>query len=385
MALCTLLIARRLGEVGLGEYAFVASVIFLANVLTTFGVDMLLIREIAAGEGLAHLPAALLIQLGLSTLFVGLTFFGAPLLPGQSHEVVLALQIYSLALFPLAFFTIFTAALRGKEQMGGYAALNLATSFLQFAALWLFIQPDNNIVTVALLLLVTQFAAALLAGLICGLQIPELLHGWRFSTAALSTLVRLSAPIALLGLLGMLYQKLSIYLLATFAGAAMTGWFSAALRIVEAFKTGHLALFGALYPAMARRAAGQRSDIFIVPWQVLIATAVAIALALFFLAPPLVPLLYGSGFEASISALKILAWLLIPYTINTYLSLACLAQGQEKRVAFALCGSLITLAVFNAWWIPRFALAGACWAALVAEVAQAALLLFQQYQVKRTL
>ncbi len=386
MVLFTILIARRLGEVGLGEYAFIASAIFLTNVLTTFGTDMLLIREIAAGAGLAQLPAALVVQLALSALFVALTFIGAPLLPNQSRDAVLALQVYSLALFPLAFFTVFTSALRGKERMDLYTLLNLAVSLLQFVAVWLFVRPGGGITTVALLLLAVQAAAAVLAGAICLLRIPESRRIWRFSAKAIPAVVRASAPIALLGLLGMLYQKLGVYMLATISGAAMTGWFSVALRVVEASKLGHLALFGALYPAMAQTHGGSTDDrnkTFTYSQRILLGLAAVATLTLFFLAPSLVGLLFGPSFDPSISALKILAWTMIPYTVNTYLSLSFLAAGQERAVARALLAGLTVLAVLNAWWIPGVGLIGACWAALVAEVVQSIALLSQRhYQIK---
>ena len=45
----TVVLAARLGVTGLGEYALVSAVVFVANVATTFGTDMVLVREIAAG------------------------------------------------------------------------------------------------------------------------------------------------------------------------------------------------------------------------------------------------------------------------------------------------------------------------------------------------
>lgn len=385
----TILIARRLGSTGLGEYAFMASAIFLANVLTTFGTDMLLIRDIAAHDDLSRLPAALLIQLILSALFVALAFVGAPLLPGQSQDAVLAVQIYSLALFPLAFFTVFTAVLRGKERMDLYTLLNLAASLLQVLAAWLFVQSRGSVVRVAMLMLAVQFFATALAGILCILSFPDFLKAWRSSWQVIPAMIRLSAPIALLGLLGMLYQKLSIYMLATLAGAAVTGWFSAALRVVEASKIGHLALFGALYPAMAKAEVVSDDEtgpnqLFAWSWRLLLVVAGAASLVTFSLASPLVTVLYGDVFEPSVSALRILIWMMIPYTINAYLSLAFLAKRQETLVAQALLAGLVTLTVLNAWWIPRIGLAGACWAALVAEVVQAGFLLFcqQRYPIK---
>src|SRR5271157_2618085 len=69
-AVFTVVLARRLGITGFGEYALIAALIYVANSLTTFGTDMALIREIAAQDDLSSLPAALIIQLALSVLLI---------------------------------------------------------------------------------------------------------------------------------------------------------------------------------------------------------------------------------------------------------------------------------------------------------------------------
>ena len=388
MVLFTILIARRLGSDGFGEYAFIAATIFLGNIVTTFGTDMLLIREIASHDDLSRLFEALLIQLVLSGLFVVGVFFLAPILPNQSPAAVLALQIYSLALFPLAFFTVFTTALRGKQKMDAYTVLNLFVSSLQVALVWLFINPGSSIVELAVLLLITQVAAAVLAGLICTLAIPRFWQSWRFSISPIPAVVRLSAPMALLGLLGILYQKLAIYMLSFMRGAEVTGWFSAALRAVEASKIIHLAAFTTLYPAMAQVQADLGSDdqstgVFKWSWRLLLATAFVVAIVLFLLAGPIVHFLYGNGYDPSVTGLRILTWTLVPYTVNTYLSLAYLATGGERWVMRVMSVGLITLAVLEALLIPYWGLTGACLGVVIAETVQTAVYLYprkDQYQ-----
>src|SRR5258708_28095634 len=115
-ALFTILLARRLGTAGFGEYAFIAAIIFVENALTTFGTDMLLIREIAARADLSRLANALQIQLVLSIALIAMAWLFGAWIPNQSPEVIVALKIYSLALIPMAFFTVFTTALRGKQH-----------------------------------------------------------------------------------------------------------------------------------------------------------------------------------------------------------------------------------------------------------------------------
>lgn len=387
MVLFTILVARRLGSSGLGEYAFVASAVFLANVLTSFGTDMLLVREIAARRDLSRLPAAFLLQVALSILVIGLLVIAAPAIPALSPEAVTALRIYAVALLPLAACTVFSATLRGLAQMGTYAVLNLAVSAAQLAGAWLFVPEGGSVISVALLLLATQLFAALLAAVLCTARVPDLWTRRPGVLLAVRPLVRASAPIALLGVLGMLYQRATVYLLATIAGAAATGQFSAALRAVEASKTGHLAAFGALYPALARARADEAAverwpRAFARSLSSLLALAALAGVVLSVLADPLVRLLYGPGFEPAAAGLRVLAWVLVPYTVATYVSLDLLAARHEGAVARALVGALVVLIGLAAWWIPDAGFVGACWAMLAAEGVHAALLLVQWRNVR---
>lgn len=384
MVVFTVLVARRLGEVGLGVYAFMAAVVMLGNVVTTYGTDMLIIREVAAHNRLRLLPEALVVQVVLAALFVFLVFLGAPALSNHNQETIRALQVYSLALFPLAFYSVFSAALRGYEHMGTFTWLTLSVAGLQVGLTWFIIHPGSNVVVLAWLLLGVQVVAALLAAWFCLATVPGIRQAWRISRTAVFSLVGASAPIALLGILKVLYEKLSVYMLANMEGAAVTGWYSAASQAVAASHLGHIAFLGAIFPVMAQAQLGGQGDAkewkraFTHAQTVLMALGGGIALLLFLLAPLLVKVLFGAGFEPAVAALRLLAWTLIPYSLNLFLSSRMLAARQERPVVYALAISLLVLAGLSIWWIPRRGLAGACLAVLVAEWVQAGLYLWQE-------
>jgi O-antigen/teichoic acid export membrane protein len=114
---------------------------------------------------------------------------------------------------------------------------------------------------------------------------------------------------------------------------------------------------------------------FALSWRVLMVASISAALLLFYWSAPLINFLYGAAFAPSIPAVRIIAWIMIPYTINTYLSLTFLATGRERDVARILFVSIIGLLLLNLWWIPRAGLDGACWSALTVEIIQAILFL----------
>jgi O-antigen/teichoic acid export membrane protein len=379
MALFTILLARGLGAAAFGEYAFMASVIVVGNVLTTFGTDMLLVREIAATGSLRGLSAALWIQIGLSAPFIALIFIASSLVRSPFPAAVSALRIYSLSMLPLAFFTVFTSAIRGRQHMLGYAVLNLTMMLMQLAAAAWLLWAQGGLVQLAGLLLAVQVAGAVIAGVLCGIQVPGLREAWASSLAEITSLIRASAPIALLGLLGMIYQRLNLIVLPWLAGAAATGWFSAGARLIEAAKIGHLSFFTAIYPAMSEvRQANLHhwARNFRIPAIVLLAVAFMGSLGLCLFASPVVWLLFGTQYASSIPVVRILAWLLPAYTVNSFLTLAFLARGQETAIARALGLSIVILIVLMAWWTPVAGATGAAWAALGAEGSQAAALLW---------
>jgi O-antigen/teichoic acid export membrane protein len=378
LALFTIFLARKLGSVGFGEYAFFTTAIFIANVLSTCGTDMFFIREIAARDDLARLPAALWIQLFLSGLLIVGIVLGAPALPNQSLASKAALQVYSLTLIPLAFYSVFSMALRGKQRMDSYALLNFGSAVLQVVVVLLFVAGGDGVVTLAMMLLIAQSLVALLAGWMCTLQIAGFWRSWRFSWKDVQSVFAASASLGMLGMLGMFYQKLSLVLLSMLGGAALTGFFSAAMRVVEASKTVHLAVLTSLYPLMAQAdPSGQVAGTIRLSWKLLLAGALALALGLSWLAAPLVDLLYGAGFAAATPILRILAWMLVPYTVNSFLTLAFVAGHRARAVGWALTASLLGLGLLSLWWIPAHGLEGVAWAALSAECLQAILLLAQ--------
>ncbi|MDE3192642.1 MAG: oligosaccharide flippase family protein [Chloroflexota bacterium] len=373
LALFSIVVARRLGAAGFGEYAFVASILFVANVLTSFGTDMLLVREIAAHRGAALAAPALALQLALALAIVALVALLAPLAPAQSATAVAALRLGSLTLLPLAPYTVLSAMLRGGARMRAYAALNLAVASAQVVAAALFVRPAGTVLDVAAVLVATQCFAAFAAVAACRLSGVALGPLARDPRPRLRALLARSAPIAVLGALGMLYQRAPVLVVSTIAGPAATGVFSAALRGVEAAKTVHVAAWSALYPAFAEDRARERSARSTVPRSLpaLVLLALAAAAVLSVAADPLVAVLFGPAFLPAAAALRILAWVLVPYTVSSHRSLELLAEGRESEVTRALMLAVVALAVLGSVAVRSSGVVGACWAVLAAECVQA--------------
>ncbi len=374
-ALFTIVLARRLGAAGFGAYAFVVAVVFLANVVTTFGTDMVLIRDVAGGSGRPRWEAALAVQLGLSIVAIALAWLFAPLAAGLSSGAADALRIYSLSLIPAAVFSVCAALLRGLGRMGTYASLGVATASAQLAILWL-LPPGSALVAVMAALLAVQIAAAVLAWALCARTFAPLRRSPRTSADDVLEMVRATGTLGTLGLLGMAYQRVPILVLAAVAGPTATGWFASASKIVEASKVGHVALFGAAYPAMVEAHARGGSETDGLAWsrRAAFGGGALISAVLVVAAPNVVRVLFGSSFAPAAPALAILAASLLPSVLSIYQSLDLVARHREAATLRAQLASLLALLGLVAVLVPTFGWIGGCWAVFGAEIVQASLL-----------
>jgi O-antigen/teichoic acid export membrane protein len=306
-----------------------------------------------------------------------------PFIPGQSHEVVVALRILSLTLVPAALFNVCTAVLRGVAMMGAYAAVGVAAAAVQLAAIAVFVGPGAGIIRTTAVLLGAQVVVALAVWALAARRIRELRSVPRPSAADVGDMARASTSVGVLGLLGILYQRLGAIAVSVVIGPVATGWFAGASRIVEASKTAHLAMFSAVYPAMAE--AHVEGDVDATPdgdgpdlgwsWRVCLGLGGVVTAGLLVLGPFLIDRLYGPTFGPSRSGLAILALTVIPSTVATYTSLALLAAHREGETLRVLLISLAVLLVLLAVLLPTVGWMGACWAVLGADTTQASLML----------
>ena len=386
LALFTLLVARRLGAALFGQYAFIASVLSVANVLTTFGTDTLLIRDVARTRSADRslLPAALWIQLLLSALVIVAVAFGADALPDKTQDMLVSLKLYALSLLPWAFYGVFTAVLRGFERMDLFLWANLATSVLQLVGTWLAFQISIGLQPLIVALLASQVIAAIVAGGLSRRYVPGFGLMWRPSAEAVRAALRRAWPLAALGILAVIYQRLGVLTLSLGASDAQTGLFSAAARIIEPLKMVHFAVLGALLPALSRLTGPPESGhgghasaqvarrLFRMSVVILLGLAAVLAALLVLVAGRLVSALFGAEYAPAALPLQVMAWSLIPYTVSAGLSLRLITLGEDRKVLKATAVGLVFTVILNGWLVPSFGVIGAAWALLGSEVMQAA-------------
>jgi len=383
----SILIARSLGDAVLGQYALVTSVLFLFNGISTLGTDTLLVREIAAKQNFSIFLPALTIQIGISLLIFALVLILGPLFETQSADGILALQIYTLSLLPLAFFTVFGAALRGKEEMGAYSLIATLNALLQLIAVAFLVPRDMGIVRLVTVLFGMNLLSAIIACAVALSKLPQLRTFWLGKKDSIGAVLRAGAAIALFGILATAYQRTSLYFVGGMQGAATTGWFAAAARVVEAPKFLHVAVLSTLLPSMSFTFSTPRKNnktmkTYTMSLIGLIIFSAASSVLISVFTEPLMRILFGEQFNQGIPPLRILAWTLVPFAISQFFAVRLLAKKREKQVILALAIGIAALSLLCSLSIPVFGIVGAAWSVLMAEILLAILLIGFSYLSK---
>ena len=380
--LFTILVARSLGNVGLGQFALISSIILFGNILTTFGLDTHLIRSIAGKQSTnpETLSGVVWIQLILTTGFILLLVIFSASLPQVLANTRTALLLYSFSLVPSAFYTVYSAAFRAYERMDLFAGGSLLLIGLQTAGAAVLFFSGGGLLQLIAVIVFSQFMAAYYGRLMSTKHLPAFKIRIFASSSVLKELLRLGWPLALLSGLGFLTQRTGIFLLSLIVDEGTTGLYAAALKVAESFKIIPYALLGSLFPVIAtfsqgrsRRQPESRAAIAYLRriTVLLITLGIAFSILVSIFAMPIIELLFGDEFIPAIPALRILIWMVVPYVYNARVTLDLVVQGKERLATFVTGLSLLLSYIIYYLLISTFGLVGAAVATLVVEILQA--------------
>ena len=357
----TILLARTLGENDFGRFSLIMAVVFVGNVATTFGMDTLLIREIAA-DSRTNLPsAALRVQLVLSVGFIGIVGGGAWLLNPQRVGGLIVL--YSLSLIPLAFSTVYSSVLRASEHMERYLIMTVSTALLQIVGSMILLAQGAELGGIIGWLLLTQVWSAVIAGGLVRLTNASI-RPLRPYSGPLWRTIRQSMWLVILMVLSVVMQRFGIFALSLLGNAGEVGVFSAALRITDVFRIVPYAVFGALLPRLMRSLEGDvpRWVSAVVVGGGTLATVMVIGSAKL-----LISLLYGGDYVEAVSTLQVLAINIPLYGLTGLLDLQLVAVRREKTAARAAGIGLAIGTVLVIGLYPYLGMIGVAWSVVISE------------------
>ncbi|MGE5236426.1 MAG: flippase [Acidobacteriota bacterium] len=385
--LISIVIARRLGAPSFGEYAAVMALIFVLGIAAEVGLEASLTREIAQEpfRGRELLVASLrakAIVAGALAVLLGATPVAVLLAPDPRS--VDAVRLGGVLLVLNVVNSSFSAVFRAWGRMHYVLAINLAGLTIQLAG-------------VIVLLLRTRSVAALI-GWLAAVQVGELVGGvalfrrgertiggaspaptaWparlRDGNRGAMALLRRSLPLALAGVLGAFRLRLDLFLVEALRGSAEVGVFSVGTRLQAVLALAPSSFFAALFPAFSATAAPEAvadgeigSRLYRCSLRAMAVAGCVAAVTGLVLAGPLVGLTFGSAYAGAAPVLRLLALAVIPFLLNSTVSLRLYA-GRGQSLANRLAAFGLAIRATLGWLlVARWGASGAALTELVAE------------------
>lgn len=373
-AITGLLIARKIGPEGYGQYAIAFALVNSFVFTFLLGLDSVVVREVArypsnAGKIIssAGFPAAV----WSGSLVIIICLLGRGL--GYSCALIRLVSIIALATAVKGLINLVRAGLRGFEKLGLDAMMQFFEAVLTLAFISIFLGIYGSAFSAAWGLLLSEVAAFGLS--MCFLsRVSGPITA--FNAGVALRLIKAAVPIGLTFTLLGINLRLEMVVLGIYAARSDIGKYAAALSIVMLTRSLSL-ISAALLPRLStsyQQGLKAFLPIFKKGLGGITILASAAGLIIFILAEPMLLILFGRDFIGGAEVLKTLAVMGAVMFVNTYLWQAMIAMNSQSRMALAILVSLAVTGGLLIYLIPKFGIAGAAVASLGREVCQAILL-----------
>jgi len=352
-------LARYIHAAGIGKIATATSLVSILILLPNFGLNDLIVRDIAGDKSkTGSYFSNVFFMRGLFSILFGIILVGITEIIGYPPDTKLIIYIYGFsyvfdALTDIAF-SIFTAYERMEYPAVLQAGRDLINVVLSLGAIYF----HASLTTIVLISAVASLLK-LGAGMVI-LRRKYVGSGSQINPLICRKLLIAALPFAALAFIALVNHQINIVLLSLYRPADDVGLFSAAATLIVYLLLFPNVFIQALFPVFARFNRSSKDALrrtYSLSFKYLMLFGFPLSAGLFVTADQVISLVYGSGFQGAVTALRIQAFLLLWMFIwanGTFLN----ATG--KQTFFALMNGItvvlnIGLALLL---IPRFSYIG---------------------------
>jgi O-antigen/teichoic acid export membrane protein len=363
----SLVLVRYLGVEELGRYSYIIAYAYPFGALADFGVAAYSIREISRNLGrasgvLAVLRRAVLLLGGATAIaMIGLAVL-------TRHDAITTACIVVVALTNLvsAATTPFVVSMTAREDLHLVSVYRVAAAALGVVATVAVLFWGGGVFALFAVTAGVNIAMWFIGRMLAGVSIPSV----HVPLAAVRTMIGRAAPFGFLLLGFALYYRIDMIMLRWLRDEGAVGLYSAAYRFLDAVILLASTLGGPFYPRLSnmieRDLDGVR-DILENTWKPMLALGLPIAIGTFFVAQPLIVVLFGREFMDAAPLLQILIWGSLPILLINIPSHALNAANRVWTLAGIFGLNALINVLINFALIPRWGAVGASIATVLCE------------------
>lgn len=365
----TLYIARSLGPTNYGELSYALSFVGLFSFLASLGIDSVLYRDIIKYPERKNqlLGSAFRIKL-IAASFTALLTIGVAFLFSPDDVSLLIIAFLSTIFISQSFTIIvyeFGAAVNNKPISILSFIVTALVNLLKILVIFL----GQGVLYLALVIVVESLLYALGYVYLRHRNFGSILN-WQYDRATANRLLLDSWPFIFTSAFIVVYSRIDQVMLKNMIDAEMVGVYDAAVRLSELWYFFPVVIVGSLFPAIinakkAEHLQYRRRVLSLISFLLIISTGIAIAVT--FLAKPIVLLVFGSEFSSTIPILQIYIWAFVPFTLGVIAQHYFLAENARVTLFLMTLIGVVVNVIGNLILIPYYQGVGAALATLISS------------------
>jgi len=363
------IITRSLGVAGFGEYSTVVAYLSTVQIFADMGLYSLLTREISQNPQREKelVSTFFTLRLILATLFL---LFGSVLIfifP-YSGAVKMGVLLASSGFLFLSLSQIFLGVFQKHLAIYKAAISELLGRAVQLLLVWYFFISGKGFFYYLVAIVLSSFVIFILNMIFARRLVRFKLH---ISIAEFKRIIKSVLPIAISLIFTLLYFKSDILILSIIKSQEDVGVYGAAYKVLEIIIFFPAAFIGLMLPRLSKLAKENRkkfSDLFSSLFSIISMGAFPIVFGGLILAYSIVNLIGGKDFLASAAPLRVLFVAIGIIFFGTLFGSSIIALDLQKKAMWAYVYGFIFNIVANLVVIPRYSYMGASWSTLFTEL-----------------
>lgn len=384
MFVMSILIARSFGNILYGEFNYALSFVPTFSIIADFGLNNLVIREIARNKDKASniIGNSLILKIFLSLITILLMIITTLILHNNQTGNLLLYIFIPYVIFN-GYNNFSKSIYRAFEKMKFETYLKTieGIGLLLYIIIALLLNKNIFIVTASFAIM------AFITATVSLLWIQKFFSKLKFKAdkKTLLFLLKESWPFALSGLFVVIYFNIDTIMVNVIRGAEETGYYAASYNFIIASFMIPSILNSALYPMLSQ----YHNNIQKIEKKIhsylatLLGISVIGTLLLYFFADQLIYIVYGSEFQNSVKSLHILAFMLPFLFYSSFMGILFSAINKQKASTLILTISVIINIGANYVLITRYGQTGAAAASLIGCIVMCILLYGYYTKTKR--
>lgn len=368
-------VARGLGAVEYGTFAFAIAFVAPFYALGAWGLDVNMIREVARDrERFGRLFASgLAMRATFGFVLLLLAVATSPLFVDGS-EGVLALAIVGTALLFDELSSFLRATFRSFDRMEFHAVVILTNRIMSVLLALLAFRLGAGLIGVTVTYLLGSVGALGMGFAALHRYLPPV-TSWRPQREAMSKLFRIGAPLGIASVINMITFRADTVILQSVKGAVAVANYGIAYRFFESFLFVAYNLGDTAMPRVAR--AGPSKDasrVFVATVALLLTFYLPLAVSYVVGGEWIVRTLFSSKYIAAADAMVWLGFAAGLYAVAFAARISAIALGRRKEMTAVAVIALVANLSMNAYAIPRHGIVGAAAVTFFTELLEATLL-----------